>query len=55
MSDISFIREGEEFWSIALVDFPFSLVADTILLPYTLTTQAKYGDLCAIDEADDPD
>jgi uncharacterized protein YceK len=27
-------------------DLPFSFVADTAVLPYTLVTQAKYGNLC---------
>jgi uncharacterized protein YceK len=33
--------KGLVFW-----DIPFSLVADTVALPYTVFTQTKYGNLC---------
>lgn len=46
-NDIRFLRgnytdKGFIFW-----DLPFSLVADTAVLPYTIFTQTKYGNLCS--------
>lgn len=45
-NDVRFLRgnyadKGFIFW-----DMPFSLVADTAALPYTIYTQTKYGNLC---------
>jgi uncharacterized protein YceK len=31
---------------IAILDLPFSLIADTLVLPYTIFAQAAWGDLC---------
>lgn len=45
-NDVRFLRgkytdKGLVFW-----DFPFSLVADTAVLPYTIYGQLKHGNLC---------
>jgi uncharacterized protein YceK len=32
------------FWPIALIDLPFSIVADTILLPYTVYKGSEVED-----------
>ncbi len=29
-----------------LTDFPFSFIVDTVVLPYTITTQVMYGNIC---------
>jgi len=29
-----------------ITDFPFSLVLDTLVLPYTITTQVMWGNIC---------
>ena len=47
--DALIIRNGAEEWGIAVfavLDLPFSAVADTVVLPYTLVTQAEHGNLC---------
>lgn len=44
-NDIRFIRSSADS-GLALLDFPFSLAGDTLILPYTLVTQAKHGSLC---------
>lgn len=41
--------ERSEYWifvPFAIVDFPFSLIADTLLLPYTLTEEPKEKAAC---------
>jgi uncharacterized protein YceK len=45
-NDIRFLTgnygdKGFVFW-----DLPFSLIADTLVLPYTLYSQIRYGNLC---------
>jgi len=47
--DAQIIRNGAEEWGIAVfaaLDLPFSAVADTVLLPYTLVRQAEHGNFC---------
>ena len=45
--DISFLRARREDSELLVVyDLPFSMVADTAILPYTIVTQAKYGNIC---------
>ncbi|MBI3563285.1 MAG: YceK/YidQ family lipoprotein [Gammaproteobacteria bacterium] len=45
-NDIRFLRGNYPDQDVVVLDFPFSLVADTIVLPYTAYTQAAYGNLC---------
>ena len=48
--DVQIIQNGSEEWGIAvfaLLDLPMSVVADTVVLPYTLVMQAKHGSLCS--------
>jgi uncharacterized protein YceK len=45
-ADMTFLRDGAEDCIICAVDLPLSAAADTIILPYTLVTQSKYGNLC---------
>src|SRR5690242_14581963 len=45
-NDIRFMRAGGEDSFDVILDLPFSLAADTAILPYTVVTQSKYGDLC---------
>src|SRR6266702_4118968 len=35
-----------KYRGLAVLDMPFSLVADTALLPYTIYTQVRYGNIC---------
>ncbi len=41
--DLELLRHPSE--SFALVDLPFSFVADTLLLPYTIQAQLRHGSL----------
>lgn len=46
-NDTAYLRNcGSNEGAIAIIDFPFSLAADTALLPYSIVTQIKDGDLC---------
>ena len=46
-NDMRFLHNGAgEDTGIVIFDFPFSLIADTLVLPYTIYTQSKYGNLC---------
>lgn len=46
-NDMRFLQEGPcEDAGFIILDMPFSLVADTVVLPYTIYTQTKYGNLC---------
>jgi hypothetical protein len=36
--------------AFSLLDLPVSLVADTVILPYTIYEQIKYGDICLDDQ-----
>jgi uncharacterized protein YceK len=47
--DAWIIRNGAEEYGIAVIavlDLPFSAVADTVVLPYALVMQAEHGSLC---------
>ena len=48
-SDVAFLRVGGEDAGLVFFDLPFSAVADTIILPYTLVTQSKHGNLYTTD------
>jgi uncharacterized protein YceK len=52
-NDIRFIRSGCQDVGVVFWDLPFSLVADTLVLPYTCYTQARHGNLCTKQEGDD--
>ena len=45
-NDICFIRGMTEDSGLLIFDLPLSAAADTLVLPYTLVRQSKYGDLC---------
>lgn len=45
-NDIRYFRGNYPDQGVVVLDFPFSLVADTVALPYTVYTQAAYGNLC---------
>lgn len=45
-NDIRYLRGNYPDQGVVVLDFPFSLVADTVALPYTAYTQAAYGNLC---------
>jgi uncharacterized protein YceK len=45
-NDIRFLAGNYQDKGVAFFDLPFSLAADTIFLPYTVVTQAAYGNLC---------
>lgn len=44
--DYQHFRAGRPQYLLTFIDLPFSLVMDTVLLPYTITTQMLYGDYC---------
>ncbi len=43
---LRFLRGDYPDAGIVVLDLPFSFIADTIALPYTIFTQAIYGNLC---------
>ena len=45
-NDIRFLRGNYQDKGLVVFDAPFSLAADTILLPYTIYRQVRYGNLC---------
>lgn len=45
-NDIRFLRGQYQDKGLVFWDLPFSLVVDTVALPYTICTQLKYGNLC---------
>jgi uncharacterized protein YceK len=44
--DIALLRRGTAEQELVWFDLPFSLVADTLVLPWTLVTQILHGNLC---------
>jgi uncharacterized protein YceK len=51
-NDVRFVKTGAEGAGFAFWDFPFSLVADTVVIPYTAVTQVKYGNICGGERAE---
>lgn len=45
-NDIRFLRGNYQDKGLVVFDAPFSIAADTILLPYTIYRQFRYGNLC---------
>lgn len=45
-NDFSYLKRGSPGNGIVLVDLPFSFIADTVVVPYTIYTQLRYGNLC---------
>ena len=45
-NDFRFIAGNYQDKGLVFLDLPFSLVTDTMLLPYTIYAQARYGNLC---------
>ena len=46
VNDWNFVTSDTPGNSVAILDIPFSLVADTLALPYTIYLQNQYGNLC---------
>lgn len=44
--DLAILRGDHVEKGIVVWDLPFSLVADTLLLPYTIIAQIRFGNLC---------
>ena len=52
-SDFGWLRNDDApDRGFAILDIPFSFVVDTVVLPYTIFMQAKYGNLCDTWEAE---
>lgn len=49
--DVALLRSDTAEKELVWLDLPFSLVADTLVLPWTLVTQILYGNLCPRDAA----
>jgi uncharacterized protein YceK len=45
-ADVAMLRSDMAEKELVLLDLPFSLVADTLFLPYTIYAQIRYGNLC---------
>jgi uncharacterized protein YceK len=45
-ADVAILRSDAVDKELAVWDLPFSLVADTLLLPYTIYAQIRHGNLC---------
>ena len=43
---LAFLRGDHPDKGIVVLDIPFSFIVDTVVLPYTIFMQAKYGNLC---------
>ena len=43
---LAFLRGDHPDKGIVVLDIPFSFIVDTVVLPYTILMQAKYGNLC---------
>lgn len=48
----SLSKASTDLW-LPIIDMPFSLVADTLVLPYTITQQVISGDLCFVSKANE--
>jgi len=46
-NDWRFLTSGTEGSTLVILDMPFSFVADTLVLPYTIYGQIRYGNLCS--------
>jgi uncharacterized protein YceK len=45
-NDIRFLAGTYQDKGLIFLDLPFSFVADTIVLPFSIYTQLRYGNLC---------
>ena len=45
-SDVASLKGGTGDPLLLIWDLPFSLVADTLVLPYTIYAQIRFGNLC---------
>jgi len=45
-NDVAILRSDAADKGIVVWDLPFSFVADTVVLPYTVYAQIRYGNLC---------
>jgi uncharacterized protein YceK len=52
--DVGLLRSGTAEPELVWLDLPSSLVADTLVLPWTLATQILYGNLCPRAESGAP-
>jgi uncharacterized protein YceK len=53
-NDVAILRSDAIDKGIVVLDLPFSLVADTLVLPYTIYGQIRYGNLCPREVAERP-
>jgi uncharacterized protein YceK len=51
-NDVRFVRGEYQEKGIVFWDIPFSLAADTVVLPYTMYSQLRRGNLC--DKKEEP-
>jgi uncharacterized protein YceK len=49
-NDLKFLRGDYQDKGFIFWDLPFSLIADTVVLPYTIYTQTRYGNICDKDD-----
>lgn len=47
------MHDTQGLGGFCLIDVPFSLIADTVILPFTIYDQIKYGSYAASKPADD--
>lgn len=45
-NDLRYLRGEYPNKGVVVFDLPFSFIADTIVLPYTIFTQINHGNLC---------
>lgn len=45
-NDLRFLSRNYQDKGLVFFDLPFSIAADTIIIPYTCYTQVMYGNLC---------
>jgi len=53
INDWKFLTSDTAGGGVAIIDMPFSLVADTLVLPYTIYMQVSHGDLCGVNKKQD--
>lgn len=53
-NDIRFLSDNSPDKGLVAFDVPFSVAADTAVLPYTVATQLIYGNLCSDGEKSPP-
>lgn len=49
-NDLRFLRGAYPDKGLVVLDMPFSLIADSVVLPYTIYAQISHGNLCNASE-----